>query len=159
MKSQGWGHYPIGLKFLRKEEETPRIYAQRKSPRTQREGGYLQAKGRDQEKSKWLVPWSWTSASRTVSRYIFLAQSFQSAVFCFGSSTKCGLTMYVSFKKDGSHRFMNLLLLRLICFHFPKNTDFPGSSVVNNLPTSRRRCRSSIPAPGRSPVGGNGNPI
>ena len=90
-------------------------------------------------------------ASRTVSRYIFLAQSFQSAVFCFGSSTKCGLTMYVSFKKDGSHRFMNLLLLRLICFHFPKNMDFPGSSVVNNL--------HSIPGPGRSPGGGNGNPI
>ena len=38
---------------------------------------------------------------------------------------------------------------------------FPGGSVVKNLPTNAKDTgnASSIPGPGRSPGGGNGNPL
>ena len=145
---------------LQEEEETPEIYAQRKSPRTQREGGHLQAKGRDfrRNQSSWYLHLE-LPASRTASKYIFLAQSFQSTIFCHGSNTKCGLTMYMSFNKDGSHRSMNLLLLSTYLLSLPQEYGLSSSSVVNNLLTSRRRWGSSIPGPGRSPGGGKGNLI
>ena len=40
-------------------------------------------------------------------------------------------------------------------------TLFPGATVVKNLPTSAREARGtgSIPKSGRSPGGGNGNPL
>ena len=39
--------------------------------------------------------------------------------------------------------------------------DFPGCTVVKNLPTNAGNTRdvSSIPVSGRSPGGGNGNPL
>ena len=41
---------------------------------------------------------------------------------------------------------------------FPKNMGFPGGSAVKNPPVSAGDA-GSLPDPGRSPGGGNGNPF
>ena len=48
-----------------------------------------------------------------------------------------------------------------VYFSLVKCSSFPGGSVVKNLPANAGDVRDtvSVPGPGRSPGGGNGNPL
>ena len=49
----------------------------------------------------------------------------------------------------------------IVYFPLVKCSSFPGGSVVKNLPADAGDIRDkvSVPGPGRSPGGGNGNPL
>ena len=55
-----------------------------------------------------------------------------------------------------THQFINMCLEVWGPFHWC--VDFPGGSVVKNLPASAGKV-GSIPGSGRCPGGGNGNPL
>ena len=68
------------------------------------------------------------------------------------------------FKKYAELLFISLDSLTYVIFHslskLIEDQGFPGGSVVKNLPASARdRDAGSIPGLGRSPGGGNGNPL
>ena len=50
------------------------------------------------------------------------------------------------------------LIIVLICVFLVPNEGFPGGSVVKNPPANTKHL-GSIPGLGRSPGGGNGNPL
>ena len=66
-----------------------------------------------------------------------------------------------SFSASRSFPMSPLFVLLIIAFNPQCFRDFPGSSVVKNLPPSAKEIRDggSIPGSGRSPGVGNGNPL
>ena len=82
-----------------------------------------------------------------------------SHAFCIPSSSELEFLFGIKKKKINHLRVMeSYLIVVLICVFLVPNEGFPGGSVVKNPPANTKHL-GSIPGLGRSPGGGNGNPL
>ena len=82
-----------------------------------------------------------------------------SHAFCIPSSSELEFLFGIKKKKINHLRVMeSYLIIVLICVFLVPNEGFPGGSVVKNPPANTKHL-GSIPGLGRSPGGGNGNPL